>query len=508
MTESFFDRINKNKTMHTPDVLSCLANLSNDEVFTPPEVVNKMLDMLPQELFTNPNTTFLDPACKTGVFLREIAKRLLVGLEDQIPDLQQRIDHIFHKQLFGIAITELTSLLSRRSVYCSKYPNGKYSVSHFDNSEGNIRFRKTQHTWVNGRCKYCGTNKTYDRDDALETHAYEFIHIDNLEKLFNMKFDVIIGNPPYQLSDGAGGNGTSAIPIYQLFVEQAKKLEPRYMSMIIPSRWFSGGRNLDEFRESMLNDKRVSVLCDYFKSEDCFPGVDLSGGVCYFLWDKEHNGDCLIKNIDRDGENAMVRPLLESGNKTFIRFNKGVGILRKVKAKDFYGFENIVQPYMPFGIRANTKPAEKGTYKLYAYPKNGFADASWEISNKQWIDAYKIFISKAYGERGNFPYLVLGKPFMGLPGEICTETYLLIGTFTDEKTTKNVISYMKTKFFRFMVLFKKNTQNAVRGVYEFVPMQDFSKPWTDEELYAKYGLTQEEIDFIESMVRPMDGGNE
>ena len=149
MAETFFDKIYKSKTMHTPDVLSCLANLSNDEVFTPPDVVNKMLDLLPQELFKDPNTTFLDPACKTGVFLREIAKRLLVGLKDKIPALQQRIDHIFHKQLFGIAITELTSLLSRRSLYCSKYPNGEYSVSRFDSPEGNIRFRRIKHTWVN-----------------------------------------------------------------------------------------------------------------------------------------------------------------------------------------------------------------------------------------------------------------------------------------------------------------------------------------------------------------------
>ena len=499
MSDNLFNEI------YNPDVLSCLANLSNDEVFTPPEIVNQMLDMLPQELFQNPNTTFLDPACKTGVFLREIAKRLIKGLEPQFPDLQERIDHIFHKQLFGIAITELTSLLSRRGVYCSKYPNGRLSVTTFDSAEGNIRFKRIDHAWVNGRCKYCGANKDYyDRGKELETHAYEFIHTDNPEKLFNMKFDVIIGNPPYQISDGTGGNGTSAIPIYHKFVEQAKKLHPRYLTMIIPSRWFSGGRNLDEFREEMLNDDKMSVLCDYFKSEDCFPGIDLSGGVCYFLWDSTHYGDCLIKNIDKNGQTLMTRPLLEPGNKTFIRFNKGVEILRKVKGSEFSSFENLVQPYMPFGLRANIKVADTGQFKLYAYPKNGFAEDSWVISNKQWINEYKIFISKAYGERGDFPYLVLGKPFIGYPNEICTETYLLIGTFKDENTTNNVISYMKTKFFRFMVLFKKNTQNAVRGVYEFVPMQDFSKPWTDEELYAKYNLTQEEIDFIESMIRPME----
>lgn len=186
MANGLFDNV------YNPDVLSCLANLSNDEVFTPPEVVNQMLDMLPWELFSNPDTTFLDPACKTGVFLREIAKRLIVGLEPQFPDLQERLDHIFHKQIFGIAITELTSLLSRRGVYCSKYPNSEFSVTHFDDAQGNIRFKRIQHTWQNGKCLFCGASQSeYDRPDVLESYAYELLHpTKDGEEFFKMKFEI------------------------------------------------------------------------------------------------------------------------------------------------------------------------------------------------------------------------------------------------------------------------------------------------------------------------------
>ena len=493
------------KLNYNPDVLSCLANLSNDEVFTPPQLANQMLDMLPQELFQSPDTKFLDPCTKSGVFLREIAKRLIDGLADTIPDLQKRIDHIMHHQLYGIAITRLTALMSRRSLYCSKDASCKYSLSHFDDADGNIHFDEIQHTWQNGKCRYCGASQeVYDRGGDLESHAYEFIHTDNPNEFYNnMTFDVIIGNPPYQLDDG--GARASAKPIYHLFVEQAKKLNPRYLTMIIPARWYAGGKGLDDFRDSMLNDDRVRCLVDFFDATDCFPGIDISGGVCYFLWNRDNRVKCIVKNIKGKELNETERFLSEYSS--FIRFNRAITIMNKINTRNEKNFSIQISSRKPFGIETNAhinREKKNDSILIYAYPDNGYISKSKVILNKEWVDEYKVLISYAYGERGDFPYLVLGKPFIGEPNSCCTETYLVIGPFATRRICENVISYIKTKFFRFLVLLRKNTQHATSKVYQFVPQQDFSKPWTDEELYKKYGLTEEEIAFIESMIRPME----
>ena len=324
----------ENNKEYNPDVLNCIANLSNDEVFTPPQLVNEMLDLLPQELFSNPETRFLDPFTKSGVFLREIVKRLDVGLANVIPDRQERILHIMHSQIFGIALTELTSLLARRTVYGSKYADSEHSIGRFKTKEGYILYTPMQHSWQNGRCQYCGASKeVFDRGDAAETYAYNFIHTNNPEKFFpNMTFDVIIGNPPYQMNDG-GGTGSSAMPLYDKFVLQAMKLQPKYLSMIIPARWYAGGKGLDEFRNTMLNDNRISHLVDYFDSTECFPGVDISGGVCYFLWNKDYHGDCIIESRRGHNITTLKRPLLEEGNDSFVRFNEAINIWHKIKNK-------------------------------------------------------------------------------------------------------------------------------------------------------------------------------
>lgn len=510
-------------SVYNPDVLSCLANLSNDEVFTPPSVVNQMLDLLPQELFRNPDTTFLDPACKTGVFLREIAKRLIEGIEPQIPDLQERIDHIYHKQLFGIAITELTSLLSRRGVYCSKYPNSEFSVTKFVKPEGNIRFKRIIHNWKNDKCIYCGASKSqYDRDEELETHAYEFIHTIKPEEICNMKFDVIIGNPPYQLSDG--GAQASAIPIYNKFVEQAKKLNPRFLCMIIPARWMTGGRGLDSFRKDMINDKSMEVLHDFADSNDCFSGVEIKGGVCYFLRNSQYNGKCKIYRHNGDEIRESERYLVEDGDEIFVREDRLISIKNKVGITDKTSFENIVSSMRPYGLRGDVfKNPYK--YKLPAMaesPKTGYnsviglenlkrtyryipKDYPLPVNNNK-LNKWKLFVARNWGI-GSFDDIP-SSPIVAGPGELCTETFVEIGPFNSKEEVENVLSYLKTKFFRALVAIRKQDQGSSKAVYHYVPIQDFSKSWTDEELYKKYRLTDDEINFIESMIKPMGlGGN-
>lgn len=364
---------------YNPDVLSCLANLSNDEVFTPPEVVNQMLDMLPKEIWHDKSVTFLDPACKSGVFLREIAKRLI---EAQLPNYEQIaydineklraggepdgrdiafqsmledvIEHVFKNQVFGIAITELTSLLSRRSVYCSKYPQSEYSVVRFDNPEGRIDYKQMQHTWKNGKCVYCGASEgEYDREEAKEQYAYEFIHLDNPEEVFDMKFDVIIGNPPYQLSDG--GNKNSASPIYQKFVERAKKLNPRFLVMITPSRWLSGGKGLDKFREDMLNDSRLRKMVDFINAKDCFPQNSVSGRVNYFLWDRDHPGNCEITTVIAGEYDTEKRKLNEFDS--FVRYNIAVEVIRKIQDSSL----SLYQPWLAPVTLSDIQPQKGGT---------------------------------------------------------------------------------------------------------------------------------------------------
>ncbi len=540
-----------------PDVLTCIANLSNDEVFTPPEFANRMLDTVAEAwaeanggegIWTNPDVRFLDPFTKSGVFLREITSRLTQGLAEKIPDLEARVDHILTKQVFGIGITHLTSLLARRSVYCSKWANGEHSIANsFDTEDGNIWFERLEHTWeggtewvytadeqgnqikkfTNGRCKYCGASQTtLDRGEGLETHAYAFIHTDDIKarmaELFgdDMQFDVIIGNPPYQLGDD--GFGTSAAPIYDKFVDQAKKLNPRLLTMVIPARWFAGGKGLDEFRESMLTDDRVRSIDDYLSASDVFPGVGLKGGVCFFLWDRENPGHCLVTTHFKDWPPSTAsRRLLEPGLDVFIRFNEGLSILRKVVAvetgethslslPESKRFDRLVSSRKPFGLETTFKGnAAKGADDVLIYQNGGtgYTSRSSIPTGAHLIDNWKIFTSYAAPGTGNkdtYPHRIISTPFVGEPGNISSETYLCIGPLDSKSHADSVLSYLSCRLTRLLILLHKPSQHTTRKVYTFVPTQEWTRRWTDEDLYEKYGLSASEIAFIESLIRPMN----
>lgn len=506
------------ETTYNPDVLSCIANLSNDEVFTPPEVANRMLDLLPEELWSDPNTTFLDPACKSGVFLREIAKRLIDGLENEFPNLEERLEHIFKKQLYGVAITELTSLLSRRSVYCSKYPTSIYSVVQFDNPEGNVRYRQCDHAWYAGRCKYCGASqKEYERENGLEQYAYEFIHFDNPKEVLPMKFDVVIGNPPYQLQVNEAGKGLGAVPIYQKFVEQAMKLSPRYLSMIIPARWFSGGVGLDDFRSRMLTEGKISKIVDYTDSKECFPGVDVNGGICYFLWEPTYSGECEFTNINQGIPSTAMRKLDEFD--IFIRRNEAMEIVKKVVSRHERTLSDTggCSPQTPYGLLSTFKGPDKRTSDsdLAVLSSKGwmYTPNSSITKSRDTIDLYKPMISKLSCEHAGNPdkngmYRVLSRMELLKPKEICTQSYLTVCPTISLQEAENVYSYLQTKFVRFLILQTLAGMNISINNFKFVPWLDFSKSWTDEELFERYGFTAEEIEYIDGLIRDMSGSED
>lgn len=541
-------------TNRNPDVLTCIANLSNDEVFTPPEFANQMLDLVAvtwaeendgANIWADSSLRFLDPFTKSGVFLREITSRLADGLRHEIPDLQERVSHILTTQVFGIGITRLTSLIARRSVYCSKWANGEHSIaSSFSSEAGNIWFESMEHEWVgatefvetadakgdpvrkgtNGKCKYCrASQKTLDRGQGFETHAYAFIHTDNINSRIagmfgdNMQFDVIIGNPPYQLS--TDGYGNQARPVYHYFVDQAMNLDPRYVVMVTPSRWFSGGMGLSEFRRSMLSDRRMRNIVDYPKLYEAFPGVKIRGGISYFLWSRDYNGPCEVQTIwDGQPTGPSVARYLDAHD-ILVRRNEAIPILEKVQVGDEPTLNFRVSSQKPFGLATNFKGQSsnagiKNPVRLYANQRIGWVERSAIEVNTGWIDDWKVLMTRIQGTSAAVETKFLSKPIIAGPGTACTETYLVAGHFSTEVEATNYAIYLRTRFVRFLVSLHKSTQDALKQVYGFVPDLSMDRVWTDSKLYRRYGLTKDEIAFVESQVAihddelPFEDGDE
>lgn len=505
------------KTQETrqADVLEVISNLSSDEVFTPPKVVNEMLDLLPEEVWRDPSLRWLDPGTKTGVFLREITRRLMTGLDEEIPDENERLRHILQEMVFGIAITELTALMARRTLYCSKDASSERSIVEMPTSEGNIWFERTEHDFNDkGRCSECGASKRQiERGEDLENYAYGFIHSDGrkkIEEVMEMKFDVIVGNPPYQM-DGGGG-GTNATPLYNCFVENAINLDPRYVMMITPSRWVAGGRGLDTFRERMLSDRRLTHFVDFPDAASLFPGVEIKGGVSYFLWDSEADEDCEV-TVHRGSERIGPDKRQLDEFDVFVRDSRALRILRKVIPDSENSILGLVSGDTPFGLATNfgdyhLGQERKGEIAIHAL-RDGRRVQGWTArsnitKNKNLLSAWKVLLPEAGSDGGKQPPdAVLGKPDLARPDSACTQTFLVAGPFGKKSQAESFQSYVQTRFFRFLVSLRKISQHALRSTYSWVPEQAWDHEWTDEELYEKYGITKKEQAYIEEMIKEM-----
>ncbi len=500
-----------------PDVLEVIANLSNDAVFTPPRVVNAVLDLLPEHIWKDPSLRWLDPGSKTGVFPREITKRLMIGLADIIPNEQERLDHILKNMVFAIATEAITGLMTRRSLYCSKDASSSLSAAQLPTPDGNVWHRRVEHSFdAKGLCSECGGNKAQLEQPGRDNRAYGFIHKEGrtlIAKEINMKFDVIVGNPPYQMEADAEGKNVNAL--YDSFVDQARALNPQYIAMIIPFRWMAGGRGLDEFRASMLGDKRIRRMVDYPNAGEIFPGVEIKGGVLYFLWERDNPGLCETTTIRGDETVGPVQRQLDQ-YEIFVRDARALPILEKVLNRTEPSFADLVSTRDPFGptlssnfsgYRKNDKK-QPGDLKLHMVIR-GERVEKWVAPdavtrNHALIRKWKLLVPKAGSDGGQkIPDVVLGRSFVSGPSSVCSPTYLVVGPFESKVEAESAETYVRTRFLRFLVSLSKISQNSTQKNYTWVPQQTWDRTWTDAELYKKYGITKEEQEYIESMVKEM-----
>lgn len=533
-----------------PDVLTSIANLSNDEVFTPPSLAVEMMDSLESswrsiygtDIWQDETIKILDPFTKSGVFLREATRRFVDGLEAKIPDLQERVDHVLTKQIFGIAITELTANISRRSLYCSKLANSKHSIcTKFGaNENGNVKFWRTEHTWsggqirelrtgqdgvtserfVDGKCIFCGANqRDYDRSQELESHAYPFTHttepIRMLNEIFgdDVKFDVVVGNPPYQLSTGGGNQTKQAKPIYQDFIRQAMSLEPNLLCMVVPSRWFAGGLGLDSFRSDMMKDRSILRIVDYPDAREVFGDQGPAGGVNYFLWSPAHNGPCDFSTVKAGDEVSRKTRYLDE-YEVIIRDALSLSIIEQVATLNESPLKEIVSAISPFGLSTAFRGAESRANLTNPVAVRSTGGLSWiersEIKkNADEIDRWKVLLSATASEHAGQPdkngtRRIFSRIEILKPGEVVTHSYLTLGSFAEEQSAINLASYLKTKFVRYLVSVVQSTQHLSRATFSFVPLQDFSKGWADADLNLKYKLSPEQIQQISNEIRSMD----
>lgn len=481
------------------DILALLNGLrpdsDNANVYTPQDVVKKMLDILPKDIWANRDVKFLDPACKSGVFLREITKRLVDAQikadgkklkgKERLPYIRQ----VLKNQVYGIAISEEAALVSRRTVYGSQNAMSKYSLSEeiFEDVQGNIRFVENATTENTKGAQYPFLNKT-------------------IQEIFgeDMHFDVIIGNPPYQENIS---NPTGQAPaLFHKFVNKSFALQPNYVVMIIPAKWYAGGMGLNEFRAAMIANRHIRRLVDYPDPTECFPNIDLRGGVCYFLWDRDNEGPLKFTNIMGSELSTTIRR--ENPYDVFVRWNQMLSVLQKIERFNERSLSELVSEDSPFGFSTKERGVEndfENSCRLRSSKGFGFVSRDQVKKGELLVDAYKILMGRSIsGNLEKPPFKVIATIEKLVPGDVCTHSYIVVGNFENAIENENLLGYLKTRFVRSLLLCSLTGMDISKEKFRFVPLQDFSRSWTDKDLYEKYGITEDEQAFIESMIKPME----
>jgi hypothetical protein len=486
------------------DIFELIPNQKTNQIFTPKKVVQMMVNQLEEHdpsLFTRTDSTFIDLYMKSGMYITEIVKKLFNNTRKHYKNDDDCLKHILESQVYGLAPTPILQGITQSYIFGFDAENN-ISRQHF-----------MQHDII---------------PEAQQGKAKE-----KLQELFNlkkdMKFDAVVGNPPYQESDG--GAQASAKPIYNYFVESAKDINTRMINLIMPTRWYAGGKGLDDFRQQMLNDKHIVEIHDFLNPNIIFPSTNIRGGVCFILWDNDYNNEKDLVKVVTYGDSfsdrkELKRKLKLDGEDIFIRNIESLEIIKIIKSqKEFTSFENHISSRRPFDIDAfivkdldkykQNKNGLKNPVLCYGKGKQtGFLEREEITKNIEWIDKYKVFTPRAnnIGTELNDDNL---NTFIGTPNTICTESYIVIGVNLnlDEHSAKNLSQYLTTKFARFLHSLGKASQDATSKTYKFIPLQEFTAKsdidWSksiseiDQQLYKKYGLSEDKISFIESMIKPM-----
>ena len=463
----------------------CFLNeqFDSQEVLEEPRLVDQ--GQVTEDIFLNPEARILEMNSKSGLYPLYMAYSLyamkLPGPEDKLPleQTQALWQETVEQQIFVLCKTRMAESITRRTLvgYQDWTVNTTYIPHLLERMENDPQ----------------RLAKKLEKPETWRKNGEP------------MTFDAIVGNPPYQIADG--GNNASAMPVYQRFVELATTIEPHYASMIMPSRWYSGGRGLDDFRANIMNDTRMRVLYDYASSDYCFPGVDISGGICYFLWDKDYDGPCTVTNAESQIAHSVKRYLNEFP--ILVRSNAAISIIDKVARRKEQTLDIFVSSQKPFGLRTFARPDENGDLTLRWNGGKGPISSDKVTGGTELIDKWKVIVSRVLYEHGgkadkNGQSRILSILEMLGPKEVCSETYIVVNSYDTEAEAAGLYSYLKTKFARFLIMQATSSIMITRGCFMFVPVQNFAEEWTDEKLYKKYELTEDEIAFIESTIRVME----